>query len=173
MDEITELKNRIAALEQEKVILTKQLELKDRHLQLILQHVPITITAFNRDGNLEMGVGAGFKLYSEEIDTPRLINALFSLSYEQFSEVFPGVMQAVDIAFTEKCVTRAEISSSQGYLFHTVLVPYFNKDKEVEYVYSLGMRWPIPEEIDTKYFFKGSVNIEKLRNLGIVPNRQI
>jgi len=158
--EILKLKAAKETLEREVTILNTQLEIKDRHLNIILEHSSLALSAFGFDGAMELNTGRGLDI--PKTNSSAYKSAFIGYSLEQLEAVMPHVVQAIRVSFKQRIITRAQTLTPSGKIFHVVFVPYINKADEVEYVYSIALRWPEPSEIDEKHFYKGYLNLPPL-----------
>lgn len=161
------LRTELDALKRENKILKAQLSLKERHLDLILKHAPVLLTAFNKDGIIELNIGHGLIVKNSPIDQEKLHQLMFSLSKKELEDMMPHVMKAVRIAREQKVITYAETIASSGKLYHAVFVPYLDDNNDVEYVYSIAIRWPDTEDIEPAYFFRGKTTLPPIPKTNI------
>jgi hypothetical protein len=158
--EVLKLNAEKEALERECSILNAQLEIKDRHLNIILENSSLALSAFGPDGAMELNTGKGLDVPKTNASAYK--SAFIGYSLEQLEAVMPHVIQAIRVSFKERIITRAQTLTPSGKIFHAIFVPYINKADEVEYVYGIAMRWPDPSEIDEKHFYKGYLNLPPL-----------
>lgn len=141
-------------------IVKKQLALKDRHLQILLSNTTIVLSAFSKDGEMELNIGKGLDVPNVNADFYK--SAYLGYSLEQLEKIMPHIIQAVRASFELKIVTYAQTITPSGKIFYVSLVPYINEIGEVEYVYSCALRVPEPEEIDQKHYYTGHLNLPQL-----------
>ena len=151
--ELKKVQSEKERLKRELEITKEQLSVKDRHLQIILSNSTFVLSAFSKEGVMELNTGSGLDI--PHVNTNIYKSAFLGYSLDQLEQIMPHVIKAIRVSFHKRIKTYAETLTPSGKTFYVVLVPYVNSNEEVEYVYSLALRVPELEEIDQEHFYKG------------------